>query len=219
MSGPAEKTIIRIALADDHAMVREGIRGIIERQSDMRVVVETAGGADLIAQLRKEPVDVVVCDVAMPGINGLEVAQAIQQEKLPVKVIALSAHTDREYVVGMLQAGAAGFIVKASAGEELIKAIRTVYANGNYLSPQVAGELVKQYGPGAPGPAALRPREQEVLRLLAQGLSSKQISRALKIAVRTVESHRRNLSRRLNIRSIAELTQYAIREKIIRFDE
>jgi two-component system NarL family response regulator len=218
MSVNETKSIIRIALADDHTMVREGIRAIIERQSDMQVVFEAVGGADLIARLRKEPVDVVVCDVAMPGGDGREAARSIQAEKMPVKVIALSAHTDREYVVGMLQAGAEGFIVKSSAGEELIKAIRTVHANGTYLSPQVAGELVKQFGPDATKPVVLHPREQEVLRLLAQGLSSKQIGKSLKIAVRTVETHRRNLSRRLNIRSIAELTQYAIREKIIRID-
>jgi DNA-binding NarL/FixJ family response regulator len=215
----AEGTI-RVALADDHVMVREGIRALIERQRDMQVVFEVGSGTDLIDRLRQEPVDVVVCDVTMPGVNGLEAAQWIQKAKLPVKVLVLSAHSDREYMVRMFRAGAAGYIIKSSAGEELIQAIRAVYDRGTYLSSPVAGALVKEIqGAGLdldqkPDSETLRTREREVLALLAQGQSSKDIARKLLISVRTVETHRRNISRRLKIRSVAELVKYALREGI-----
>lgn len=206
---------VRILLADDHKIMCEGLQMLIEKQPGMEVVGVANDGRGAVRMTRELAPDVVIMDVAMPNLNGIEAARQITSELPAVKVIALSMHTDRRYVTGMLSAGVAGYLPKDCVGEELAQAIRTVVGGQVYLSPAIAGIVVEEFtSVTRQRHSLLSPRELEVLQLLAEGQSSREIAESLHISVKTVETHRRQLMEKLNLRTVADLTKYAIREGI-----
>jgi len=210
---------LRVIIADDHRMLRELLCGLLEREADMEVVGSAANGRELIAQVRDRSPDVVVVDIAMPELNGIEATARIVARNPKVRVIALSAYADRRYVLEMLKAGAVGYVIKASAGTELIRAIRAVAAGQSYLCPEVAGTVIgsvreagMRHRAPAGQPSPLGSREREVLQLIAEGHRSQAIAKRLSISVATVDTHRRNIMRKLQVHTVAELTKFAIRE-------
>lgn len=208
---------IRILIADDHQILRQGLRTLLEKEPDMEVVAEAEDGRKTVALVREVIPHVVIMDVNMPDMNGIEASRQILSELPEVKIIALSMHADRRFVINMLKAGAQGYLLKDCAFEELAHAIRLVMANKTYLSPGVAEIVVKDVVHRMPGPApsafsVLTAREREVLQLMAEGKSTSQIAELLSISVKTVETHRQQLMHKLGMRSVAELTKYAIRE-------
>jgi len=207
--------IVRVLLADDHKIMCEGLQMLIEKQRDMEVVGVANNGRDAVRMARETEPDVVIMDVAMPKLNGIEAARQIVGELPAVKVIALSMHTDRRYIVGMLSVGVSGYLPKDCAGEELAQAIRTVVAGQVYLSPAIAEVVVEAFTTTAKRRhSVLSPRELEVLQLLAEGQSSREIGASLHISVKTVETHRRQIMEKLKLKTVADLTKYAIREGI-----
>jgi DNA-binding NarL/FixJ family response regulator len=208
---------MKVLLVDDHKIIRDGLRAILEKQPDIDVVAEAADGHEAVALARTVHPDVIVMDVSMEGLNGIDATARILSEHPGIKVIGLSMNSDRRYVLAMLSAGAAGYILKDAASDELIRALQTVVAGQTYLSPEITGLVVdlavKASLPAEmPDARALSPREREVLQLLAEGRTSKDIAEALHIGVTTVETHRRQIMIKLKLRSIAELTKYAVRE-------
>lgn len=208
---------IRIMIADDHEIVRNGLRSLIEKELDMEVIAEADNGRDAVRIALELAPEVVIMDIAMPDLNGIEAARQIIAALPRTKVIALSMHADKRYVMEMLKAGAAGYILKDNAYEELARAIRTALKNHTYLSPQVTATVIGDYvqlALSTTGSAfsLLSVREREVLQLLAEGNSTAQIAERLCISVKTVETYRQHIIEKLDIRSIAELTKYAIRE-------
>lgn len=212
---------IRILLADDHRIMREGLRALLAEQPGMEVIGEAADGrtaAQLVQQLSP---DVVIMDISMPDLNGIEATRQITAKLTDVKIIALSVHSNNRFVAEMLKAGAAGYLLKDCALEELAGAIRTVVTNRIYLGPGIADVVVEDYmrhlsateSPTESAPfSVLSARQREVLQLLAEGKTTKQIASSLYVSVKTIETHRRQIMRKLDIHSIAELTKYAIRE-------
>lgn len=210
-------TRTRVLLVDDHRILREGLRALLAAESDLDVVGEAQDGQESLARVEALAPDVVVMDVGMPGMNGVEATRRIRAAHPHVRVVALSTHSDRRYVLGMLEAGAGAYVLKASAGEDLVRAIRAVRVGQGYLSPEIASLLVDSYvGRRFPTDASawtlLAPREREVLQLVAEGLTSKEVARKLHIAVRTVETHRKHIMDKLDLHTVADLTRYAIRE-------
>jgi DNA-binding NarL/FixJ family response regulator len=228
---------MKVLLADDHRIVREGLRSLLEAQDDMQVVGEADNGRVALEMAAESEPDVVVMDVAMPQLNGIEATRRLMNDQPATKVVALSMHSDRRYVSEALKAGATAYLLKDGAFEELVTAIRAVVANKVYLSPRVAGVVVDDYvrrlpgdkADGKPaaaseaGPDAGRPesagafqkltaREREVLQLMAEGYATKEIATRLHVSVKTVETHRRQLMEKLQLYSVAEVTKYAIRE-------
>ena len=214
---------IRIVLADDHHIVRDGLRSLLEEQGDMEVIAEAENGRDAVALAAELRPDVVVMDVGMPDLNGMEATRQVLERARGTRVVALSMHSDRRFVAGMLEAGASGYVIKDAAFEELARAIRAVVDGRTFLCPAVAGVVVGDYlnrrAAGEPAPARpLTPREREVLQLLAEGSATKQIAARLGVSVKTVETHRSRIMAKLDIRSVAELTKYAIREGLTSLD-
>jgi DNA-binding NarL/FixJ family response regulator len=208
---------IRIIIADDHQIVRQGLRTLLEKEPDLEVVAEAEDGRRTLALVREYIPHVVVLDVEMPDLNGIEAARQILAEFPQVKVIALSMYSDRRFVVNMLKAGANGYLLKDCAFEELSQAIRLAMSNRIYLSPGVADVVIRDYVnyPTAASQsvfAVLTAREREVLQLLSEGKRTSQIAELLHISVKTVETHRQQIMHKLGIKSVAELTKYAIRE-------
>jgi DNA-binding NarL/FixJ family response regulator len=206
---------IRIMLVDDHEIVREGFRSLLERQPDLEVVGQAGDGRAGVRLARELNPDVVVMDVAMKGLNGVEATRQVIHEVAGVKVLALSMHPGQRVVGEMLQAGALGYLVKSCALEELVHAVRTVAAGGTYLSGSIEqpDEAVAPPPQGAASnKAPLSRREREVLQLVAEGKSTKEVAATLHVSTKTIETHRGNIMRKLDIRSIAELTKYAVRE-------
>jgi DNA-binding NarL/FixJ family response regulator len=211
---------IRVLLADDHKIIRDGLKTLIDKEAGMEVVGEAENGRKTIRLVQKLRPNVVVMDVTMPDMNGIDATRKIAEEVQGVRVIGLSMHSDRRYVLGMLEAGACGYLLKDCAFEELAGAIRNVAGGNTYLSPRIAEVVVKGYLDKTPGPStgmgsALTPREREVLQLLAEGMAAKEIAGHLNVSVKTVETHRRNMMEKLGMRSIAELTKYAVREGLV----
>ena len=207
----------RVLLADDHKILRQGLRTLLEREKDIQIVGEADNGRSSVKLSGELAPDVVVMDVAMPDLNGIDATRRITEAEPRTRVLALSMHSDGRYVKGMLQAGARGYILKDCAAEELTHAIRTVMAGQVYVSPGVTGAIVNDYVrqlSAADGPATLTPREREVLQLLAEGGSTANIAAGLHLSVKTIETHRKHIMDKLGLRSIAELTKYAIREGI-----
>ncbi len=207
----------KVLIADDHQIMREGLRTMLEKEYDITVVGEAENGRMTLRLARELTPDVIIMDVAMPDLNGIEATRQIIGELPSVKIIALSMHDDRRFVLNMLKAGAAGYMLKDCAFKDLAKAIRVVRANKTYLSDEVADIVVKDYlASAAPIESSafqlLSPREREVLQLIAEGKTSPQIAKLLHISVKTVETHRQQIMVKLKIKSIAELTKYAIRE-------
>jgi two-component system response regulator NreC len=209
--------VTNILIADDHQIVRQGLRILLEKESDLKVVAEADNGRATVRLARELTPGVIIMDVAMPDLNGIEATRQIIAEMPATKVIALSMYADRRFVVNMLKAGASGYLLKDCAYEELIRAIRVVLAHKTYLSPGVTDILVKDCQMGIPmneisAFALLTPREREVLQLMSEGNSTAKIADQLHVSIKTVESHRQQLMQKLNLRSVAELTKYAIRE-------
>ena len=208
---------IRIILADDHKVVREGLCSILERESDMEVIAQAQDGRRAVELARKLSPDVIVMDVMMPDLNGLEATRQIVNEQSNIKIVALSMHSDRGFVTEMLKAGASSYLPKESPAKEVIAAIRTVVKNGVYLPPSLANLVIEDFvrKPAKTKSGAfsvLTAREREVLQLLAEGRSIKQAAALLHVSTSTIETHRRNIMEKLDIHSVAELTKYAIRE-------
>lgn len=208
---------IRVLLVEDHRMVREALREVLTRVADMEVVGEAGDAQDGLAQALALAPDVIVLDIRLPDLNGIEVAARLRDSGSKAKIVALSAFSDKRFVTEILRSGASGYVTKSAAGTELERAIRAVAAGQGYFSPEIAGTLVAEVRDRATGGEAqqLARREREVLRLIAEGVRSPEIASQLHITVATVEVHRRNIMRKLGLRSVAELTKHAIREGII----
>lgn len=214
---------VTILLADDHRIFRAGLRPLLAAQPDLEVVAEADDGLRALELARELKPDVAVLDITMPGLNGLEVARHLAQEAPEVKVIILSMHSDRRYVLEALRAGARGYLLKDAGFEELLMAIRAVVAGRVHLGAAVGEQVVRDYVQMADTNdrgvfALLSGREREVLQLLAEGLATKEIADRLALSVKTVESHRKAVMDKLAIRSIAELTKFAIREGLTPLD-
>jgi len=208
---------IRVLIADDHRIVRDGIRSLLEQQPDMQLVAEAKNGREAVKLCKEFEPHVLVMDLSMPDLNGMEATRQALIETPAVKVLALSMHTDKRFIMGMLDAGASGYLQKDCAFDELVTAVRAVAAGGTYLSPRIAGQVVKDRLRPVPRLSAtidLTPKEREVVQLIAEGKSTKEIASLLGVSVKTAETHRQHLMRKLEVRSIAELTKFAIREGI-----
>lgn len=209
---------IRLVVADDHKIVREGLRSLLEREPGIDVAAEADNGREAMKLAVELRPDVVLMDLSMPDMNGIEATRRIAEAPGGSRVLALSMHSDKRFVVEALAAGAKGYLLKDCASEELVGAIRTVAAGETYLSPRIAGLIVSDYldkGSASPAPSTrLTTREREVLQLFAEGKSTKEVAFLLSVSVKTIETHRVQIMRKLNIRSLAELTKYAIREGI-----
>ena len=214
---------IRVLLADDHTLVRAGIRSLLENMEGIEVIAEAGDGREALRLVRTHRPDVVLMDIAMPGLNGLEAAARIAKKFPNVRVIILSMHVNEEYVLQALRAGAAGYMVKGADAAELEIAIRAVARGETYLSPMVSKHVVTDYIQRISGETSplelLTPRQREVLQLIAEGYSTKKIARTLKISVKTVETHRMQLMERLDIHDIAGLVRYAIRIGLVKPDQ
>jgi DNA-binding NarL/FixJ family response regulator len=207
---------VRVLLVDDHRLVREALREALEKVTDIEVVGEAGDGRTAIEQSSALGPDVAVIDIALPDLNGMELAVRLREADAKLRIIALSAYSDRRFVVEMLRSGASAYVIKASAGTELVRAIHAVMADQSYFCPEISGGLAAEVrGSRLDGEMkSLGRREREVLRMIAQGMRSQAISEELRISVSTVEVHRRNIMRKLGLHTIAELTKYAIREGI-----
>jgi len=208
---------VTILLADDHRIFRAGLRPLLAAQPDLAVVAEADDGLRALELARELKPDIAVLDITMPGLNGLEVTRHLAQEAPTVRVIILSMHSDRRYVLEALRAGARGYLLKDAGFEELLVAIRAVHDGRVHLGTAVGEQVIRDYvqlsRTGDSGVfAVLSGREREVLQLLAEGLATKEIADRLTLSVKTVESHRKSVMDKLGIHSIAELTKYAIRE-------
>ena len=215
---------IRILLSDDHKIVRQGLRGLLEKQEDVEVVGEAEDGRTTLKLVEQVAPDIVIMDVSMPDLNGIEATRQIAAKHPSVKVIGLSMYADRRFIKGMLNAGASGYLQKDCAFEELVKAVRAAVANQTYLSPAIADIVVREYlsrseKTDSTAFSMLTSREREVLQLLAEGRSTSEIARRLSVSVKTVETHRQRIMTKLNIHSLAELIKYAIREGLTSLDK
>jgi DNA-binding NarL/FixJ family response regulator len=208
--------VIKILLADDHKIMRDGLRVLLERQQDFAVAGEATDGHEAVACARQVRPDVVLMDIGMPGLNGMEATRQIRQLLPAVRVIALSMYSDKSYIVEMLKAGAAGYVLKDCAFDEVVRAVHTVAGGRTYLSPLVAGTVVNELhrlpADETNSAAVLTAREREILQLLSEGKTTKQIALLLTVSGKTVETHRGRIMDKLGIRTVPELTKYAIRE-------
>jgi len=208
---------MKVILADDHRIMREGLRALLQKDADMEVVGEADTGRATVELARTLHPDVIVMDLTMPELNGIEATRQVISLDPDIKVLALSMHSDKRFVAGVFGAGASGYLLKDCALDELVRAIRIVSAGQTYLSPGIAGIVVEGYTRRLPEGdtsvlSTLTPREREVLQLIAEGNSVKEIAFTLHLSVKTVETHRQQIMNKLDIRTVAELTKYAIRE-------
>jgi DNA-binding NarL/FixJ family response regulator len=208
---------VRVLLADDHKIVRDGLRLLIDGQPDMQVVGEAANGKEVLQQVRELKPDVVVMDLSMPECNGLQATEQLKAQFADIKVVALTANEDESYLRQLCKAGAVGYVLKRSAGDELVKAIGIVSKGGVHFEASLANKaLARQYGGSAagtgPGVADLSDREKEVLVLLAWGYSNKEIAGQLGLSVKTVETYKVRFGEKLGVRSRTEMVQYALRQ-------
>jgi DNA-binding NarL/FixJ family response regulator len=210
---------IRVLLADDHTLVRAGIRGLLEGLAEVDVIGEAGDGQEALRLAKELRPDVVLLDVGMPGLNGLEVASRLAAFDSSIRVIILSMHTSEEYVLRALRAGCAGYLLKGSAVSELELAVRAVARGESYLSPAVSKRVVDDYVSRTGGAAdpldALTPRQREILQLAAEGHSSKEIAQQLGLSFKTVEAHRAQLMQRLNLHDLASLVRFAVRTGLV----
>lgn len=209
---------MKILLVDDHKIIRDGLRTLLEKKMYYKIVGEAENGLAAIEMVRKLLPDIVLMDIAMPGLNGIEATRRIIAESPNTKVIVLSMHSDKRFVEEMFKAGASGYLLKECAFEELLSAISAVALNQNYLSSAITSIVVKDYVSNLKESVSaftlLTPREREVIQLIAEGKSTSLISSMLNISVKTVETHRKNIMNKLKINTVAEITKYAIREGI-----
>ena len=211
---------IRIMLVDDHPLIRDAIGQLLRSVPDFELVGEAGDGEECLARVAQLQPDILIVDIAMPAMNGERLTRELQTLYPALKIVALSGYTDRQFVLAMTKAGAKGYVVKSASGRELIQALRAVIGGKHYLSPEVTGALMSSWqetsSPGAlSASTGLGKRELEVLRLIAEGLRSAAIATHLGISVATVEAHRRNILRKLQVHSVADLTRYALRHGIV----
>jgi DNA-binding NarL/FixJ family response regulator len=213
---------IRLLIADDHKLMREGLRALLSGESDIEVIGEASNGRAIVTMVEDSSPDIVLMDISMPQLNGIDATRQIEDLSGNTRVIALSMHADRLFVQGVLKAGAAGYILKDSAFDELAQAVRAVYSGQMYLSPGVAGVVVEGFlktkGTSIEDDVRLTAREREVLQLIAEGITTRDIATQLHISVKTVETHRRQLMKKLDLYTVAELTKYAIRNGLTRIE-
>jgi DNA-binding NarL/FixJ family response regulator len=214
---------IKILLADDHKITRDGLKALLESQKNMIVIGEAENGRQAVRLASDLAPDVIVMDINMPELNGIEATRQIIAELPETKIIALSMYSDKRYVVGMLKAGVSGYLLKNCAFDELVSAITAVVANQNYMSQKIANTVMKDYAnileSSDSSPAStLTAREREVLQLIAEGLKTKDIATRIHVSVKTVETHRQQVMRKLNAKSVAELTKIALREGLTSLD-
>jgi len=214
---------INIILADDHHVIREGLRLLLDREKDLLVLAEADTGRSALSAVKKFNPDLVVMDVSMPELNGMEATRKIQSEAPGTKVLALSMYSDKRFVEGMFQAGVSGYILKNCIARELVSAIRLVAKGQVYISPEIAGTIVDGYLSRVVPQAdtnrrlqrkILTDREREILQLISEGQNSKEVAETLHVSSKTVDAHRRNIMEKVGVHSIAELTKFAIREGI-----
>lgn len=217
--------MIRIVIADDHHLVRQGIRSLLEQTNEIQVLAEAADGHEALDLAEKLRPEVLVLDIGMPRLSGLQVLEQIHLRRLPIRVVILSMHTDQRMVKHALQAGASGYVLKSSLLDELLLAIRAAHRGQTYLSPEVTHGLVNALFSNETKPVTmtafeqLSPRETEILKLLAEGYNNQVIAKLLLISVRTVQKHRANLMNKLEAHDLAELTKIAIRHHLVFLDE
>jgi DNA-binding NarL/FixJ family response regulator len=214
---------IRVLLVDDHTILREGIRALLADEPEIVVVGEAGDGEEAVERVQALRPDVVLMDMVMPKMNGLEATRLIKECAPEVKVLILSMYDDDEYVQQVIQAGAAGYVLKGVQAGDLTHAIREVHAGSSFLNPQIAAKLIEDYvrrvhGSAEAGHEALTPREREVLKLIAEGHSNRQIADILRLSRKTVESHRTNLMRKLDVHDVTGLVKHALRTGLIRLD-
>jgi DNA-binding NarL/FixJ family response regulator len=208
--------MIRVLIADDHGIVRSGLRMLIERQDDMRVVAEADDGVEALELAQAERPDVAVLDVSMPRMTGLQAAREIRAHSPDTRVLLLSMHDDERYFFEGLEAGAAGYVLKRAADTDLIDALRTVSAGSTFLSDDAQALLMREWQEGRAEPEdPLTPRELEVVKLIAEAYTNRQIAETLKLSEKTVESHRANVLSKLGMRDRVELVRYAIRRGLV----
>ena len=204
--------MIKVLAVDDHQIVREGVRRLLEESPDIRVTAEATSGADALSQLAKHPADVVLLDVAMPDTSFVETLRALRERFPRTRVIVLTGHAEEEYAVRALKAGASGYVTKEHSSLELIAAIRKAHGGGTYVSAALAERLAEAVGGHSDGPGhdALSDREHEVLRLLGKGESVKEIAAFLKLSSKTVSTYRTRLLEKLGLKTTADLIRYAV---------
>lgn len=208
---------IRVLIVDDHAILREGMRSLLALQKDIEVVGEAADGAGALSKVAELSPDVALMDIAMPGMDGIEATRRITQTSPKTKVLVLTQHDNKEYIFSMLQAGAAGYVLKRAGGAEVIAAIRGVHEEGAFLPPRVAKEVMTHYVRPTVEPSGphLTEREKQVLTLLAENKSNREIADQLCLSVKTVMAHRANIMEKLGVHSRTELVKYAIRQGLV----
>ncbi len=211
---------IKILVADDHALMRDGIRALLSLNNDMEIVGEAADGREAIEKVQELLPDVVVMDIAMPIMDGLEATRRIKKKNPKMKVMVLTQYDNREYILSAIKAGADGYVPKRAAGSELASAIRAVYAGGSFLYPSAAAALIKDYLHQAIEEPydRLTSREREILKLIAEGHTSKQIADMLYISLKTALGHRTKIMQKLDIHNRAELIKYAIQKGLVTMD-
>jgi len=215
---------MRLLLVDDHKIVRDGIRSLLEEEDDLAVVGEAGQGQEAVSLCRRLSPDLVVMDVSMPGLNGIEATRQIVADSAGVRVMALSMHRDPRFVAGILEAGAKGYLIKDCSARELVSAIRQVGAGRTYISPGIADIVVDGFlnrldlDQASLPASVLSPREREVLQLIAEGHNVKQVAERLCLSPKTVETHRRNIMEKLGLDNLVDLIRYAIREGVISLD-
>ena len=215
---------ITVVLADDHRIMREGLRALLEKELDMEVVGAADTGRSAVELAGTLQPDVVVMDMTMPDLNGIEATRQVVAVNPAIKVLALSMHSDKRFVAGALGAGASGYLLKDCALAELVRAIRIVVGGQTYLSPSIASMVVQSYTRRLQDTdssllSTLTPREREVLQLIAEGRSVKEIAHTLHLSVKTVETHRQQTMNKLGIRTVAELTKFAVREGLTSLEQ
>ena len=212
---------IRVVLADDHRMMREGIRALLEREDDIEVVGEAADGREAVRLATQLCPDVVVMDVSMPLLNGIEATRQIRRDCPGTRVLTLTVHESRDYVAQLLAAGASGYIIKRAGGDELVSAIRAVQRGEAFLHPSIAKLVIEDYvrrlkaGEGLSAQEVLTDREREILQLIAEGYTNREIADSLHLSIKTVQNHRSNIMHKLDLHDRGELIKYAIQQGII----
>ncbi|MDD8013882.1 MAG: response regulator transcription factor [Acidobacteriota bacterium] len=211
---------VKIIIADDHKIMRDGLRNMLEKEPGMEVIAEAKNGREALRLAEQLRPDILIMDISMEDLNGMDATRAITGKELGTRIIALSMHADKRFVAGMFEAGALGYLLKDCAYDELLQAIRQVMAGRTYLCSMISGVVIRDYIQRMRKNEAslLSPREKEILQLLAEGGTTKRIADQLSVSVKTVETHRQHIMDKLNIFSVAELTKYAIKEGITSLD-
>jgi len=211
---------VKIIIVDDHKIMRDGLRTLLEKEKGLEVIAEAKNGRETIQLAEQLRPDIIIMDISMDDLNGMDATRHIVSKQWGCRVIALSMHADKRFVAGMFEAGAVAYLLKDCAFDELIQAIRQVVSGRTYLCSMISGVVIRDYiqRMRKNEPSLLSPREKEILQLLAEGSTTKRIADQLRVSVKTVETHRQHIMEKLNIFSIAELTKYAIKEGITSLD-